>query len=353
MKKTPFYDLLKEQGAQMVEFAEYLMPIQFSSIIAEHKAVRERVGLFDVSHMAEFIIKGKNGLTFIENLVTNVISTLEVGKARYTLMLNDKGGIIDDILIYRLGVQEFMIVANAANYQKDLQHISAHLTPEVEFEDITDTTALLALQGREAERIMASIFGKDALPKENYSFTWANYKGEQIILSRTGYTGEDGFEIYLPPAFSQDIFADLMEAGNPTLCGLGARDTLRLEAGMPLYGNEMSEDTLASEVGLGWFIKTCAKEFIGSSNLLAKKPLYKRIGLTVKGRGIARGGMKVYSEDKEIGYVTSGTYSPTLGIPIAMARVDIAFDKEELYIEIRGAKVLAQVSNLPFYKRQK
>lgn len=352
MKKTPFYELLAGHGARMVEFAGYAMPIQFSSIITEHKAVRAGVGLFDVSHMAEFIIKGEKALEALEALTTNVMSTLAIGKARYTLMLNDNGGVIDDILVYRLDTQEYMIVANAANYQKDLDHIVAHIATEAEFIDITESTALLALQGKDALSIMERLFGTEALPKDNYSFTKAIYKGKELLLSRTGYTGEDGFEIFLDTTLAQDIFSRLMES-SPTLCGLGARDTLRLEAGMPLYGHEMSEDTLASEIGLGWFIKTDAKDFIGKSALVTKEPQYKRIGLKVVGKGIAREGMKVFESNKEIGYVTSGTYSPTLGYPIAMARVSIDFDKDNAEIEIRGAKIQAEVCKLPFYKRQK
>jgi len=352
MKKTPFYELLAASGGRMVEFAGYAMRIQFTSIIAEHKAVRDSVGLFDVSHMAEFILKGEQALATLEQLTTNTMSTLAIGKARYSLMLNDKGGVVDDILVYRLGNQEFMLVANAANYQKDLTHIKSYINPKTEFTDITEETALLALQGKDAQDIMEQLFGADTLPVENYSFTKIMYKDSEILISRTGYTGEDGFELFFDPKLAQDIFAGLMEY-SPTLCGLGARDTLRLEAGMPLYGHEMGEDTLATEIGLGWFIKTDAKDFIGKAALQVATPAYKRIGLKVVGKGIAREGMKVFAEGEQIGYVTSGTYSPTLGYPIAMARVDIDFDKENAEIEIRGLLVQAQVCKLPFYKRQK
>lgn len=353
MKKTPFYNNLVASGGKMVEFAGYAMPIQFSGIIAEHKAVRENVGLFDVSHMAEFIIKGDSALASLEWLTSNVISTLAVGKARYTLMLNDKGGVVDDILVYRMGEQEFMLVANAANYQKDARHLQDNLLAGTELEDITEKTALLALQGKGAEGIMASLFGKEMLPSENYAFTSVDYKGGKVIISRTGYTGEDGYEIFAQDSLAQAIFADITSTGDIPFCGLGARDTLRLEAGMPLYGHEMDEDTLAHEIGLGWFIKMDAKDFKGKAALMQNPPQYKRIGLKIDGRGIARDGMKVLDKDGEVGYITSGTFSPTLGYPIAMARVNKDVDCAELDIEIRGSRVSATVVSLPFYKRQK
>lgn len=354
MKKTPFYDLLTSRGGKMVEFAGYAMPIQFAGIIAEHKAVRERAGLFDVSHMAEFILKGEGALQTLERLVTNVMGSLAEGKARYSLMLNDKGGVVDDILVYKLAESEFMIVANACNYQKDMEHIKANLAPGAHFEDITEDTALLALQGREAQAIMLKLFADEQLPRDNYSFTKTSYKGRPVILSRTGYTGEDGFEIFLPASFAAEFFEDVTATDSAlVMCGLGARDTLRLEAAMPLYGHEMNEDTWASEIGLGWFIKADAKDFIGRSALIKNSPKYKRAGLKIAGRGIAREHMKVFGDGKEIGCVTSGTFSPTLGYPIAMVRIERDYEKDYADIEIRGEKVRAQLTALPFYKRQK
>ena len=354
MKKTPFYEKLKNNNAKMVEFCDYEMPMQFEGIVKEHKTCREGVGLFDVSHMAEFLLKGETALESIENIATNDIKNLEIGKARYSLMLNKTGGVIDDIIVYRLAESEFMIVANASNYEKDLAHIKANRLVGTRIKDITERTALLALQGREAEGMLLKIFDKKSIPDKAFTFKVLKYKGGVMTISRTGYTGEDGFEIYLNSAAAEDFFDTLIEASkgyNFAHIGLGARDTLRLEAAMPLYGHEMDETTLASELGLSFAIKPHLKDFIGKKAILDNEPEYKRQGIILQERGIARENMKVFSDNEEIGYVTSGTQSPTLGKPIAMIRVLRSFEGDMVEVEIRNKRIKAKVVNLPFYSR--
>lgn len=343
-------------GAKMVEFTGYFLPIQFESsgIIAEHKAVREKAGLFDVSHMGELMLTGKDAFATIQSLVTNDITSMKDGQARYTLLPNEKGGIVDDILIYRFNEQKYMLVVNAANCAKDDQWISSRLLGDTVFENISERTAQLAIQGRAAEDIIKEFITVYNVPEKNYTFKVSVLFGEEIILSRTGYTGEDGFELYCSDKIAEQVFDLVVEKGNKhgmLLCGLGARDTLRMEASMPLYGHEMTDETLATELGLDFFIKL-NKDFVGKQALLDKAPLCKRIGVRLVDRGIAREKALVFdSEDKEIGCVTSGTHSPTLGYPIAMLRVDRDFDGKEVYIDVRGKKLKAEVVPMPFYKK--
>ncbi|HHT83896.1 MAG: glycine cleavage system aminomethyltransferase GcvT [Christensenellales bacterium] len=356
MKHTPFFEKMKADGAKMAEFAGYMLPMQFSNgIIAEHKAVRESAGLFDVSHMGEFIISGESARLTIQRLITNDISNMKNGQAKYTLMLNEKGGVVDDILVYRFNEQKYMLVVNAANREKDASWISSRLTGGASFEDISDQTALLALQGRKAIDIIKEFIPAQDIPPKSYTFTASELLGQKIILSRTGYTGEDGFEIYCGYDIAEKVYDLLKQKGLPygmALCGLGARDTLRLEAGMPLYGHEMDEQTSAWEIGLDFFIKMDKDDFIGKAALEKTKPAYKRLGIKLTDRGIARQGALVYDGGGEqIGYVTSGTHSPTLGYPIAMIRVKKEFEGKELFVEVRNKKLRAEVCGLPFYKR--
>lgn len=354
MKRTPFYQKMLAHNGKMVEFTGYEMPIQFQGIIAEHMTVREGVGLFDVSHMAEFMLKGETALSTIEYITTNDISSLPIGKARYSLLLNSNGGVIDDIIVYKIAEDEFMIVANASNHEKVYEHIKANKPTKTKLRDISETTGLLALQGREAKELLLKIFSEKNIPESNYSFKKSRYKGKEILISRTGYTGEDGFEIYVKEAVAEDLFDQIIEAGkdfNFALVGLGARDTLRLEAAMPLYGHEMTEETLATELGLSFSIKAHLKDFIGKKAILEKEPFYKRIGIVLLDRGIARDGMKVFDGDNEIGFVTSGSHSPCLGKPIAMARVLRSFEGNKVEIEIRNKRVNADLVSLPFYSR--
>ena len=355
MKYTPFYDRHLQSGAKMVEFTGYSMPIQFKGIILEHHAVRQKCGLFDVSHMGELLLTGKNAFDTIQNLITNDISSLQNNKARYTLMANMRGGVVDDIIVYKFHDERYMLVVNAANTQKDAEWVKRHLIGDARFENISEITALIALQGALAESVMKEIFDMKDLPQKYFSFTTPRFSGEEVIISRTGYTGEDGFEIYCSNNLGLRIYDELIEKGKDfglELCGLGARDTLRMEAGMPLYGHEMDDSTLASEINLDFAIKTDKPYFIGKEALTNIRPKYKRIGLKLIDLGIARQNAKVYDEENEVGIVTSGTHSPTLGYPIAMARVNIDTDANELYVEVRNKKLKAEVVPLPFYKRK-
>lgn len=355
MKKTPFFDKISSLGGKMVEFTGYSLPVQFSEgIISEHKAVREKAGLFDVSHMGEILLKGENAFDTIQNLVANDITSMVDGGARYALMLNENGGVIDDILIYRHNAQSYMLVVNAANCQKDADWVSSHLIGQTEFQNVSENTAQLALQGREAINIIREIFDEESIPQKNYTFKVTKLFDKDIILSRTGYTGEDGFEIYSDNYIAEKIFDLLLQKGKQfgmQLCGLGARDTLRMEASMPLYGHEMNEQTLATEIGLNFFIKMQKDNFIGKKALEQKQPQYKRKGIKLIDRGIARENCLVFDGEKQIGYVTSGTHSPTLGCSIAMIRVNKDFEGQQVQVEVRNRKLKAEIVSLPFYKR--
>lgn len=358
MKFTPYFEKMSTNGGKMVEFTGYMLPIQFEStgIIQEHKAVRENAGLFDVSHMGEFLIKGKTAFSTIQRLITNDITSMLAGQARYSPMTNENGGIVDDILIYKFDEESYMLVVNAANCEKDENWIKSRLVEGTNFENASDKTALLALQGPNAEAIVREFVGEEDIPTKNYTFKVSTLFDEQIILSRTGYTGEDGFEIYSSNGIAENVFDLLMEKGqkhNMVLCGLGARDTLRMEASMPLYGHEMNEETLATEIGLNFFIKMNKEFFYGKKALEENEAKYKRMGIKLIDRGIAREGTLLFDGDNEIGYVTSGTHSPTLGYSIAMVRVLKEFDGKELFAEVRNKKLKAEVVPMPFYKRNK
>lgn len=354
MKYTPFYEKILADGGKMVEFSGYMMPVQFpNGIIFEHKAVRERAGLFDVSHMGEIMLKGSASLAFLQKICTNNMADMPIGRARYSPVTNFSGGIVDDILVYRMSEEVYMLVVNAGNAEKMVAWVNENLIAGADAEDISGKTAQLALQGPKAIDIISTIFESKDIPEKNYTFSVTRLFDSEVILSRTGYTGEDGFEIYCGKEIAERVYDLLKEKGEPfgmALCGLGARDTLRLEAAMPLYGHEMNEETKANEIGLNFFIKM-DKEFNGKSALGI--PKNKRIGLKLIDKGIARDGAEVYSGEEKIGMVTSGTHSPTLGYAIAMARVRADFDGGEVAVDVRGRRLKAEVTPLPFYKKSK
>lgn len=358
MLRTPFYGKMLAAGAKMVEFTGYELPIQFEStgIIAEHKAVREKAGLFDVSHMGEIYLRGRDAFATIQNLITNDITTLKDGAARYTLLPNEAGGVVDDILVYRIHAEEYLLVVNAANTTKDAAWIEARLLGDTEFENASAATAQLALQGPLAIEIVKRFIPAADIPEKGYTFKTLSLNGEQLILSRTGYTGEDGFEFYSSNEFAEPLFELLMEHGKPLgmlPAGLGARDTLRLEAGMPLYGHEMNEETLCHELGLDFTIKMGKESFIGKKALLEKPPQYQRLGFKMVDRGIARENCAVFDGERQIGHVTSGTHSPTLGQAIGMVRVEKDFNASTVWVEVRNRKLKAEIVPLPFYKKNK
>lgn len=355
MKRTPYYDKMVELGGKMVEFAGFEMPIQFpAGIIAEHNAVRENVGLFDVSHMGELTLKGKGAEATVQHLVSNNISDMVAGQARYSLLLNEKGGEVDDILIYKLADEDFMLVVNASNADKDAAWVQSHLLPDTDFKNESDNICQLAVQGRNAEPLVREFLTD--IPEKNYTFIVTSFEGERLIVSRTGYTAEDGFELYICKEKGVALLDVVLEAGKKyglQPCGLGARDTLRLEGCMPLYGHEMNDERLATELSLNIFIKMDKPDFIGKQALLDNPPTKKRKAAILE-KGIAREGADVYDKQgKKIGIVTSGTMSPTLKKGIVMMSIDKAFDGTEVDIDVRGKMLSATVKPMPLYKRAK
>lgn len=357
MKRTPFFDVLNSYGGKFVDFAGFEMPVQFDGILHEHKAVRENVGLFDVSHMGEVMLSGKGAFDTVQHLFTNDYTTLKEGRVRYSLMLNEDGCVIDDVLVYCINSEKYVVCVNASNVDKDFKWISSHVLPDTVAENLSDETAQLAVQGPNAEKVIRKIFKDEDVPEKYYSFkTVDGVLSSVLMLSRTGYTAEDGFEIYCNVKDAMKLFDLVTDAGKEfdmALCGLGARDTLRLEGAMPLYGHEMGEDILATEIGLNMFIKTDKPDFIGKTALIEKSPAKQRLGIELVDRGIAREHSDVYAGDKLVGYVTSGTMSPTLNKAIAMIRIDRDADLSDLSVDVRGRRLKAKVVPLPFYKRQK
>ena len=353
IKKTPLYENHVAHGGKMVEFAGYFLPVQYQSgIIAEHNAVRTNVGMFDVSHMGEFLIEGKDAASCVYNLVSADTSTLADGQVKYTLMLNEQGGVVDDLLVYRMSGEKFLLVVNASNCEKDAAWVEKHLTGECTFKNISDKVGQIAVQGRNARKVMEKI--SERLPDKFYTFLECKVAGKPALVSWTGYTGEDGFEVYTDSKDIAEVFEAVFEAGKEVglmCCGLGCRDTLRFEAALPLYGHELAEDYRANEVALGMFVKMDKTNFIGKSALESNPPVMKRKGVKITDKGIAREGCKVYDGDKEIGFVTTGTLSPTLGCALAMVRINKDFDGETVEIDVRGRRLKAEIVKMPFYKK--
>lgn len=357
--KTPLYDIHVEEGGKIVPFAGYLLPVQYGTgIIAEHEAVRTQVGLFDVSHMGEVLFMGPSALATINHLFTNDYTDMPVGRVRYGVMCNERGGCIDDLIVYKFGEEEYFVVVNASNREKDVAHMAANLLPGTTFEDLSDNVAELALQGPRSKDVMAKLCDVEQLPKGYYrAVRDIDVAGITCMVSRTGYTGEFGYELYCAPSDAEALWRALRKAGEEfglIPCGLGARDTLRLEASMPLYGHEMDEDTSPLVAGLNLGVRMGKEEFIGREAILAAgEPTQIRVGLVAKGRGIMREHMDVYAGDKLVGHTTSGTFAPHLKKAIAMARVDVAYADvdTELEVEVRGRRIAATVVPMPFYKR--
>lgn len=355
-KKTPLYEEHVRLGAKMVDFAGWAMPLQYESIVAEVEAVRKNVALFDVSHMGEMFVRGPDTVAFLERLLTNSFSALSVGQAMYSVMCNENGGIIDDLIAYKLDENEAMLVVNAANTQKDFEWIKSHSTRfDVRVEDLSDRYGLIAVQGPKSEALLSSIVPEIASLKYYHS---ANFTvlGKKCLISRTGYTGEDGFEICCDWQDTVYIWRGLFELGKDFSlkpAGLGARDICRLEASYLLYGNDMDETVTPLEAGLSWVVKF-EKDFVGKEALLAQKEqgIKRRIrGLKLEGRRIARHGMPVLKDGKQVGTITSGTFSPTLQSSIALAMIDPSLKiGEEVSIDMKGVAVKGWIVKLPFYR---
>jgi aminomethyltransferase len=354
--QTPFHDIHVALGARMVPFAGFDMPVQYpTGITAEHKAVRERCGLFDVSHMGEFDIRGPDAVAFVSYVTSNDVPGMAVGQVHYTTILNERGTIVDDCLVYRFA-DRIMMVVNASNREKDLAHILAHKgTFDCTVRDVSADIALLALQGPNAQRVLQPLTKTDLDAIGYYNFTEGTVAGARAVISRTGYTGEDGFELYFPAANARQVWDALMAAGDVTPAGLGARDTLRLEMGMALYGNDIDDTTTPLEAGLGWLVKLAKGDFVGRDALAAQKQQgvpRKLVGFTTAERAIARHGYPVFvNGDTPSGTVCSGTMSPSLSIPIGTCYLPTALAKRgtQFEIEIRGKRVPATVAPTPFY----
>jgi aminomethyltransferase len=359
MKNTALTDVHIREGAKMVPFAGYNMPVQYAGINAEHETVRKAVGVFDVSHMGEFILKGDKALDLIQQVTSNDAAKLYDGKVQYSCLPNEDGGIVDDLLVYRIDEKTYMLVVNASNIEKDWNWISKYNTYGVDMKNISDRTSLLAIQGPKATEALQSLTEIDLGSMEYYTFVKGKFAGvDNVVVSATGYTGAGGFEIYFDNEHAEEIWAAVFKAGEPfgiKPIGLGARDTLRLEMGFCLYGNDIDDTTSPLEAGLGWITKF-TKPFTNSEALQEQKQqgiAKKLIGFTMIDRGIARHDYEIVDADgNNIGRVTSGTQSPSLQKAIGMGYVNKEFAKEgsEVYIKIRDNKVKAQVAKLPFLK---
>lgn len=356
--KTPLYDCHAAAGGKIVPFAGYLLPVQYETgVIAEHMAVRTKAGLFDVSHMGEVVYTGPDALANLNRLLTNDFTGMYDGQVRYSPMCYENGGVVDDLIVYKYHGEKYMVVVNAANRHKDVAWMREHLAGNVSFEDISDSVAQIALQGPLSKEILLRVTEEARIPQPYYSFVpKAAVGGISCILSRTGYTGEAGYELYCANQDAPKLWNLLLETGNDLgliPCGLGARDTLRLEAAMPLYGHEMDETIDPMETGLGFAVKLAKEDFIGKQGIVAKGSLKrKRVGLKVTGRGIIREHETVFAQGKEIGFTTSGTHCPFLGYAVAMAILETDFTEPgtQVEVEVRGRRIAAEVVKLPFYK---
>lgn len=353
-KKTPLYDRHVALGGKIVPFAGYLLPVEYpGGVIAEHMAVREACGLFDVSHMGEVLLEGPGALASLNHLLTNDYTNLAIGRVRYSPMCNAHGGVVDDLIVYRLGEERWFVVVNAANRDKDVAHMRANLLPETKLTDISDRVAQLALQGPKSREILAGLLPEQAIPEKYYSFQTqpVTVCGVSCLVSRTGYTGSLGYELYCDAQDGPALWDGLLEAGNGLLipCGLGARDTLRLEAAMPLYGHEMDDGITPLEAGLDFAVKLQKPEFIGKEALTP--PRRVRVGLRATGRGILREHQTVFLGETEIGHTTSGTYCPYLKGSYAMALVTagVLQTGDAVEVLVRNRRVAAEVVPLPFY----
>lgn len=362
-KKTPFYDLHEKAGAKLVDFAGFEMPVQYAGIKSEHAAVRERVGMFDVSHMGEFFVSGPNALELIQKVTVNDASKLSPGKAQYSCMCYEDGGIVDDLIIYQTKEDEYMLVVNASNIDKDFDWISSQNTMNADLVNVSDKCALLAVQGPRSVESLQKLTDTDLSAINFYTFEEGKLNGADVYFSATGYTGEKGFELYFDTeeVDAEEVWNAIMEAGEEfgiEPCGLGARDTLRLEMGFALYGNDITKHTHPLEARLGWITKFDKGDFIARDVLLQKKEEgLKRqlVGFTVEGkRNIPRQGYEIQNAEGEtIGEVTSGTMSITLGTGIGMGFVAKEYTAEgtDIQIVIRNKTAEATVSRPPFIKK--
>ncbi|MGQ9880334.1 MAG: glycine cleavage system aminomethyltransferase GcvT [Armatimonadota bacterium] len=351
LRRTPLAEVHPQMGARMVEFAGWWMPVQYGGIIQEARAVRQHAGIFDISHMGRFHLRGAEAIPALENLTTNDVSALTDGSAQYSLLTNPQGGVIDDIIVYRLASDHLLVVVNAANAEKDKEWMLKHLPSTVAFEDATAQTAMIAVQGPKAIGLASELFSQNLVEVPRFHAATVQWQGHSVLVARTGYTGEDGVELIAGAEVAVPLWNILHEAG-AVPCGLGARDVLRIEAGYPLYGHELNENINPIEAGLGWVVSK-TKEFIGAEAIRRAREqgaARKLVGLELEGRMVARQGYSVQVNGRPIGEITSGTFSPTLEKSIAMAFVDSAYSKggEEVQVGMRGRAVPARVVSRRF-----
>lgn len=358
MKKTPLNHTHKVLGAKMTDFGGWEMPVEYSSIIDEHQAVRNHCGLFDICHMGEIFIRGEKAAQSVQRLITNDLKKLEYGRVLYTPICTEEGGIIDDLLVYMLAEDEYLLVVNAANTRKDYEWIKSSVFSETEVENLSDDYAMLALQGPESTHVLAQLTDIDLESIDYYHFKEGKAAGTDMIFSRTGYTGELGYELYFSADKAEEIWQRLIKAGEEYKlmpAGLGARNMLRLEKGYALYGNDIDESTNPIEAGLSWTVEFAKEDFIGRQRLLQIKEdcCGRRLkGFIITGRGMARHGYEIYAEDQKIGEVTSGSYSPSLKKSIGMGYLADEYTEPgtKIHIKIRDRLVEAEVVELPFLK---
>lgn len=365
MKKTPLYLAHKSLQAKLIDFGGWELPIQYSSIREEHEAVRKHVGVFDVSHMGEFLVEGKDAKSFLNYVLTNNISSLEDGRALYTVICQEDGGILDDLIVYRLESKKYLLCVNAANTDTDFTWLEKQKNKRysIDLRNVSEDYAQIALQGPKAAPLLQSYL-KDSLEEVAFfRFLETELLGASCIVARTGYTGEDGFELYLPKEKGEEVFHSLLEKGkqyNIKPCGLGARDTLRLEACLPLYGNDITKDTNPIEAGLSWVVKFSKEgDFLGKEALkkIKEEGVKKSLqGIELSEKAIPRKGQAIYNEAKEqqIGTVTSGSLSLTMQCPVAMGYLDKKCQKGDIVaIKIREKFYKGKIVQTPFYKRKK
>ncbi len=359
--RTPLHDVHVSLGAKMVPFAGYQMPIQYpTGIRAEHAAVRTAAGLFDVSHMGEFTVRGPQAAHLVQYLTVNDVSRVAVGQAQYSALCNEDGRVLDDLLVYRFE-DHFVLVVNASNRRKDWEWVTRHAGPfDVELSDDSDDIALVALQGPASQRILAplsSLAEEDLAAIGYYRFATGTVAGVDAVISRTGYTGEDGFELYVPATGAEAVWRAVQGAGEAhglVPAGLGARDSLRLEVGYALYGNDLSEERTALESGLGWIVKLDAGDFVGREALAAEKargPAHRLVGIRLLERGFPRPGYPLVHQGQDVGVVTSGVASPSLGCGVALGYLptDAARPGTDVGVRIRGRVVAGRTQRPPFY----
>ncbi|WP_302926715.1 glycine cleavage system aminomethyltransferase GcvT [Holdemania filiformis] len=358
-EKTSLYDFHQSHQGKLVEFADTWLPVQYpTGILKEHQAVREQAGLFDVSHMGEFLVEGPEAAAFLDHLLTNKIANLKHGQMRYSCLCYENGGTVDDLIVYRFDDEHFLCVVNASNKQKDWEWFNQNCRHNVQLRNVSSLISQVALQGPKAIEILGKIADLTSLPAKSYWFTdQIAVAGKTCLVSRNGYTGEDGVEIYMRNEDAMAIVGAIMTAGTPLgliPCGLGARDTLRLEAAMPLYGHELDAETSPLEAGLNFAVKLDKADFIGKQGIQEKGLTKVRIGLELLDRGIAREHYEVRQEGAVIGHITSGTMAPTLGKAIAMAYVDVdhAQDGAEVEVVHGNRSMKAVITPMPFYKRK-